>query len=181
MVPASARSCRRSRDTGETTHIRLVQEVRLGEIEAIRGRADQPVRVEIEAFTDPDGREYAPTIRLTLSSASSPDPDADDLTPAEARKLAGALLEAARLAESLAYPGGCGDPAIQRAAARPFSIGLAIANAIYFCTCISKFVRDRRIPSRSGNRAGMPACSRASADLPQPFGSSANSCYVTAV
>jgi len=31
----------------------------------------------------------------TLSSASSPDPDADDLTPAEARELAGALLEAA--------------------------------------------------------------------------------------
>jgi hypothetical protein len=111
-----------SRDTGETTHIRLVQEVRLGEIEAIRGGADQTVRVAIEAFTDPDGREYAPTIRLTLSSASSPDPDADDLTPAEARKLAGALLEAARLAESLAYPGGCGDPAIQRAAAPRHSL-----------------------------------------------------------
>ena len=120
-----------SRDTGETTHIRLVRDVRLSEIEVIRGRADQPVRVEIEAFTDPDGREYAPTIRLTLSSASSSDPDADDLTPAEARELAGALLEAARLAESLAYPGGCSDPAIQRAA-RPFSIDLAIANAIYF-------------------------------------------------
>ena len=29
-----------------------------------------------------------------------PDPDADDLTPAEARELAGALLEAARIAES---------------------------------------------------------------------------------
>jgi len=74
---------------------RLVREIRLGEIETIRGGADQPVRVEIEAFTDPDGREYAPTIRVTLSSASSPDPDADDLTPAEARELAGALLEAA--------------------------------------------------------------------------------------
>ena len=84
-----------SRDTGETTHTRLVREIRLGEIETIRGGADQPVRVEIEAFTDPDGREYAPTIRVTLSSASSPDPDADDLTPAEARELAGALLEAA--------------------------------------------------------------------------------------
>jgi hypothetical protein len=32
--------------------------------------------VEIEAFTDPDGREYAPTIRVTVSSASNPDPDA---------------------------------------------------------------------------------------------------------
>ena len=51
--------------------------------------------MEIEAFTDPDGHEYAPTIKVTLSSASSPDPDADDLTPAEARELAGALLEAA--------------------------------------------------------------------------------------
>ena len=40
-------------------------------------------------------------MRLTLSGASSPDdPDADDLTPAEARDLAAALLEAARLAES---------------------------------------------------------------------------------
>lgn len=88
------------RDTGETTHIRLVWEIRLTEIEAIRGGADRPVRVEIEAFTDPDGHEYAPTIKVTLSSASSPDPDADDLTPAEARELAGALIEAARLAES---------------------------------------------------------------------------------
>ena len=88
-----------SRDTGETTHVRLIREIRLGEIETIRGGADQPVRVEIEAFTDPDGREYAPTIKVTLSSASSPDPDADDLTPAEARELADALLEAARLAE----------------------------------------------------------------------------------
>lgn len=88
------------RDTGDTTHMRLVREIRLGEIEAIRGGADQPVRVEIEAFTDPDGREYAPTVKVTLSNASSADPDADDLTPAEARELADALLEAARLAES---------------------------------------------------------------------------------
>ena len=102
IVPASARPpdhVAGSRDTGETTHIGLVREFCLGEPEAIRGGADQPVRVEIEAFADPDGRENAPTLRVTLSSASSPDPDADDLTPAEARGLAGALLQAARLAE----------------------------------------------------------------------------------
>jgi hypothetical protein len=86
---------------GEATHKRIVREIRLSGIEAIRDAADQPVRVEVEAYSDPDGRQYAPTIRLTLSSASSPDdPDADDLTPGEARGLAGALLEAARLAES---------------------------------------------------------------------------------
>lgn len=86
---------------GEATHRRVVREVSLAGIEAIRDAADQPVRVEVEAYTDPEGRAHAPTVRLMLSSASSPgEPDADDLTPAEARDLAGALLEAARLAES---------------------------------------------------------------------------------
>jgi hypothetical protein len=86
---------------GETTHRRVVREICLGKIEAIRAAADEPVRVEVEAYSDPEGREHPPTVRLTLSGASSPDdPDADDLTPAEARDLAQALLEAARLAES---------------------------------------------------------------------------------
>ena len=86
--------------TGETTHSRLVTQVYLGDIEPIRCAADQPVSVEVEQYTDPEGREHSPTIRLTLSSASSPDPDADDLTPSEARQLARGLLDAARLAES---------------------------------------------------------------------------------
>ena len=85
---------------GETTHVRLVREIVLGEIDGIRAAARQPVRVEVEAFADLDGREYPPTVRLALSSSDGPDPDRDDLTPAEARKLAGALLEAARIAES---------------------------------------------------------------------------------
>ena len=86
---------------GEITHRRVVREVFLGRIEAIREAADGPVRVAVEAYRDPEGTEHPPTIRLTLSSASDPDDaDADDLTPAEARDLAGALLEAARLAES---------------------------------------------------------------------------------
>ena len=86
---------------GETTHRRVVREISLGRIEAIRDAADSPVRVEVEGYSDPEGREHSPTVRLTLSGASSPDdPDADDLTPAEARDLAAALLEAARLAES---------------------------------------------------------------------------------
>lgn len=86
---------------GESTHRRLVREIGLGKIEAIRDAADAPVKVEVEAYIDPAGREHPPTVRLTLSGASSPDdPDADDLTPAEARDLAAALLEAARLAES---------------------------------------------------------------------------------
>ena len=86
---------------GETTHRRVVREFCLGTIEAIRDAADAPVRVEVEAYSDPEGREHTPTVRLTLSGASSPDdPDADDLTPAEARDLAAALLEAASLAES---------------------------------------------------------------------------------
>ena len=86
---------------GETTHRRVVREIGLGKIEAIRDAADAPVRVAVEAYIDPEGREHPPTVRLTLSGASSPDdPDADDLTPAEARDLAAALLEAARLAES---------------------------------------------------------------------------------
>jgi len=86
---------------GETTHRRVIREICLGRIEAIREAADAPVKVEVEAYSDPEGREHPPTVRLTLSGASSPDdPDADDLTPAEARDLAEALLEAARLAES---------------------------------------------------------------------------------
>jgi hypothetical protein len=86
---------------GEATHRRVVREICLGRIEAIRDAADAPVRVEVEAYSDPGGREHPPTVRLTLSGAASPDdPDADDLTPAEARDLAAALLEAARLAES---------------------------------------------------------------------------------
>lgn len=86
--------------TGETTHTRLVREIFLGEIGGIRAAASQPVRVEVEAFADLYGREHLPTVRLALSCAAGPDPDADDLTPAEARELAGALLEAARMAES---------------------------------------------------------------------------------
>ena len=86
---------------GESTHRRVVREISLGRIEAIRDAADSPVRVEVEGYSDPEGREHPPTVRLTLSGASSPDdPDADDLTPAEARDLAAALLEAASLAES---------------------------------------------------------------------------------
>ena len=86
---------------GEATHRRVVREIRLGRLEAIRDAADAPVTVEVEAYSDPEGQEHTPTVRLTLSNASSPeDPDADDLTPAEARGLAKALLEAARLAES---------------------------------------------------------------------------------
>ncbi len=80
--------------------MRLVREIFLGEIGGIRAAADQPVRVEVEAFADLDGRERPPTVRLALSCAVGPDPDADALTPAEARELAGALLEAARIAES---------------------------------------------------------------------------------
>lgn len=86
--------------TGETTHARLVREIVLREIAGTRAAAVQPVRVEVEAFADLDGREYPPTVRLALSCGPGPDPDADDLTPAEARELAGALLEAARIAES---------------------------------------------------------------------------------
>jgi hypothetical protein len=86
---------------GEATHRRVVQEICLGRIEAIRDAAEAPVRVEVEAYSDPEGREHPPTVRLTLSGASSPDdPDADDLTPAEVRDLAAALLEAVGLAES---------------------------------------------------------------------------------
>ena len=85
----------------EATHRRVIREIRLGRLDAIRDAADAPVRVEVEAYSDPEGHEHPPTVRLTLSGASSPDdPDADDLTPAEARALARALLEAARLAES---------------------------------------------------------------------------------
>jgi len=86
---------------GGATHRRVVREIVLGKIEAIRDAADAPLRVEVEAYVDPEGREHPPTVRLTLSGASSPDdPDADDLTPAEVRDLAAALLEAVGLAES---------------------------------------------------------------------------------
>ena len=85
---------------GETTHIRLVAEIRLGAIEGIRAAVGQPLRVEVEAFADLDGREFPPTVRLTPACVPGPHPDADDLTPAEARRLARALLEAARIAES---------------------------------------------------------------------------------
>ena len=78
-----------------------MREIYLGRIEAIREAADEPVKVEVEAYSDPEGREHPPTVRLTLSSASGiGEPDADDLTPAEARDLAHALLEALHIAES---------------------------------------------------------------------------------
>jgi Domain of unknown function (DUF6907) len=86
---------------GGITHLRIVSEIRLTGVEATREAADQPVMVAVEAYSDPEGRQYAPTVRLTPSSAAgSGEPYADDLTPAEARGLAAALLEAARLAES---------------------------------------------------------------------------------
>jgi hypothetical protein len=88
------------RGEGEVTHARLVKELHLGEIDAIREAADEPVRVELEAFAGPDGRQHPPTVKLTLSSAASPNPDADDLTLAEAEELAYGLLEAVRLARS---------------------------------------------------------------------------------
>lgn len=85
---------------GGITHRRVVCEIDLPAIEAVRGAADQPVTVAVEAYADPEGRGHAPTVRLTLSSAAGVgEPDADDLTPAEARSLATALVEAARLAE----------------------------------------------------------------------------------
>jgi hypothetical protein len=56
--------------------------------------------VEPEGFAGPDGRQHPPTVKLTLSSAASPNPDSDDLTLAEAEKLAYGLLEAVRLARS---------------------------------------------------------------------------------
>ena len=57
--------------------------------------------MEIEAFVDLDGCEHAPTVRLSLcGGADDPDAGAEDLTPAEARELAAALLEAAQIAES---------------------------------------------------------------------------------
>ena len=88
------------RGEGEITHARLVKELYLGEIDAIREAADEPVRVELEGFAGPDGREHPPTVKLTLSSAASPNPDADDLTLTEAEDLAYGLLEAVRLARS---------------------------------------------------------------------------------
>lgn len=85
---------------GGVTHRRVVCEIDLPAIEAIRDAADQPVTVAVEAYADPEGRKHAPTVKLTLSSAAGVgEPDADDLTPAEARGLATALVEAARLAE----------------------------------------------------------------------------------
>jgi len=86
---------------GGITHRRLVREIPLGRLEAIRDASAQPVRVEVEAYTDPDGVEHPPTVRLTLSGASGAgDPDADDLTPSEVLGLAEALLEAVRVLES---------------------------------------------------------------------------------
>jgi hypothetical protein len=88
------------RSAGGVTHAGLVREVYLDEIDAIREAADEPARVELEAFAGPDGREHPPTVKLTLSSAASPNPDSDDLTLAEAEELACGLLEAVRLARS---------------------------------------------------------------------------------
>jgi hypothetical protein len=55
----------------------------------------------VEEYTDPEGQRHPPTIRLALPRAEGVgEPGADDLTSAQARALAQALLEAARLAES---------------------------------------------------------------------------------
>lgn len=86
---------------GGITHRRVVGEILLAGIEAIRDAADRPVTVVVEEYTDPEGRRHAPMVRLALSSASGGgEPDADSLTSDEARALAEALLETARLAES---------------------------------------------------------------------------------
>ncbi len=81
----------------EALRARLVRQVYLGEIEEVRDAVDQPIQVELETYTSPEGRTHPPTVKLTLSSACSPNPDADDLTLAEAEELAHGLLEAVRL------------------------------------------------------------------------------------
>jgi hypothetical protein len=85
---------------GETTHTCLVAEIRIGEIDGVRAAADRPLRVAVEAWTGPDGREQPPSVRLTLSCTDGPSPDGEDLTPAEARRLADSLRDAARIAET---------------------------------------------------------------------------------
>ena len=40
---------------GEATHRRVVREIVLGKIEAIRDAADAPLRVEVEAYSRPRG------------------------------------------------------------------------------------------------------------------------------
>lgn len=86
---------------GGITHRRVVGEIRLAGVEASRDVAARPVTVALEAYTDPEGQQHAPTVRLALSNAAvGGEPDADDLTLAEARVLADALLETVRLAES---------------------------------------------------------------------------------
>ena len=86
---------------GGITHRRVVAEIPLPAIATIRDASGTPVTVAVEAYTDPAGQQHAPTVRLALAAVGGTDgPDADDLTPAEARRLADALLEAARLAGS---------------------------------------------------------------------------------
>jgi hypothetical protein len=90
-----------SRFTDEMTHTQLVREISLAEIGTFRTAPDQPIRVQVEAFVDLDGCEYAATVKLSLcGAADDPDAGAEDLTPAEARELAAALVEAAQIAES---------------------------------------------------------------------------------
>jgi hypothetical protein len=85
---------------GGVTHRRVVGEIPLAGT-AAQGTADQPATVSVEEYTDPEGQRHAPVVRLTLpGAAGSNEPDTDDLTSREARGLAEALLEAARLAES---------------------------------------------------------------------------------
>lgn len=91
--------------TDETTHTRLIREITLDEIDAFRAGQGQPIRVEVQAFVDSYGREFPPTVRLSLcGTADDPDAGAEDLTPAEARELASALLAAAQVAEAGRWP-----------------------------------------------------------------------------
>jgi hypothetical protein len=47
--------CKTVGSAGETTHRRVVREISLGTIEAIREATDAPVRVAVEAYNDPEG------------------------------------------------------------------------------------------------------------------------------
>lgn len=86
---------------GGITHRRTVGEIRSAGTAAARDAAAGPATVAVEEYTDPGGRRHPPVVRLALPAAGGAgEPGADDLTPAQARTLAQALLEAARLAES---------------------------------------------------------------------------------
>lgn len=87
-----------SSDHYDHAHIRTVAEIGIPKIDGLREPGENPVTVQIQGPVDWDDQEWPAVINVSLSGSDALDDD-QDLTAAEARELAAALLKAAELVD----------------------------------------------------------------------------------